>query len=210
MSKSDFKAASVIGAAVGALSQIIIENLVASPPSLVLRLAVLAGFSLLAPAALFAASLIGRVVPVIYQFAKFAAVGTLNTFIDIGVLNLEIFLSGHAAGVYYTVFKAISFAAATTNSFIWNKYWTFGAKETKASSEAPRFYVFATVGWALNVGAATFVVNGLARPAAVSPNLWANIGALAGVAAAFLWDFFSYKYFVFKKPSAVGPSAAVR
>ena len=51
----------------------------------------------------------------------------------------------------------------------------------------------------LNVGLASFVFSNVVRPASVTPNLWANVGALVGVGAAFIWDFLGYKYFVFKK-----------
>jgi len=201
MGKRDLKAGLIIGTAVGLLSQLILTNIVASPGYL-LRFGAFIAFVILAPLALYVAYLIGKMIPVIYQFAKFAAVGTLNTFVDIGVLNLEIFLSGQAGGLSYPVFKAISFIVATTNSFFWNKYWTFGAGGTKASGEAPKFYLFAAIGWALNVGTATFIVDGLTRPVALSPNIWANLGALGGVAASFLWDFLAYKFFVFKKEPA--------
>ncbi|MBU6500753.1 MAG: GtrA family protein [Patescibacteria group bacterium] len=200
MKKRDLKAAIVIGVSVGLLSQIIVTNIfvTATHP---LRFGVFLFFSALAPCALFMAYLIGKKIHVVYQFAKFAAVGTLNSFIDIGVLNLEIFLSGHAAGIYYPIFKAVSFVFATTNSFIWNKYWTFNSGDTKATSEAAKFYIVAVVGWILNVGSATLVVDFISRPSSISANLWANVGALVGIAASFLWDFLAYKYLVFKKPS---------
>ena len=102
-----------------------------------------------------------------------------NTFIDLGVLNLEIFLTGVAGGVGYAVFKGISFLCATTNSFFWNKYWTFSAKEAATSAETGKFFIFALIGWGINVGLATFVVNGLARPLSLNPRVWANIAHYA-------------------------------
>jgi len=198
MTKKDFLCILVIGFAVGLLAQPIIGNLV-SHLSLALRFAVFFGFLVLAPLLLFIAYLIGKFIPVIYQFAKFAAVGTLNTFIDFGVLNLEIFLFSVSSGILYSVFKGISFLAATTNSFFWNKYWTFNSKTPANPKETLKFYVVAIVGWVINVSLASFVVNVLSRPISFSPNLWANIGALVGVAGSFLWDFLGYKFIVFKQ-----------
>lgn len=198
MTKKDFLCILVIGFAVGLLAQPIIGNLV-SHLSLALRFAVFFGFLVLAPLLLFIAYLIGKFIPVIYQFAKFAAVGTLNTFIDFGVLNLEIFLFSVSSGILYSVFKGISFLAATTNSFFWNKYWTFNSKTPANPKETLKFYVVAIVGWVINVSLASFVVNVLSRPISFSPNLWANVGALVGVAGSFLWDFLGYKFIVFKQ-----------
>lgn len=201
MRKSDLKAIIIIGVLVGVLVQPILSNLLPSITNTE-RLAVFVGLAILAPVVLYAAYLLGKIWSVLYQFTKFAAVGALNTMIDFGVLNLEIFLSGVYGGATYSLFKAISFLCSTTNSFFWNKYWTFGVGDKATAGEAAKFYIVAVVGWALNVSTASVVVNALTKPTSISPAGWANIGALAGVAASFLWDFIGYKFIVFKKPAA--------
>lgn len=194
----------IIGAAVGLLSQPILANVAGSfnlNLTLTLRMVVFLGFAILAPLALFILYLVGKILPVLYQFGKFAAVGVLNTFVDIGVLNLEILAFGTPAAWPYRVFKAVSFLAATTNSFFWNKFWTFDSREPANPSQTIKFYLVAIGGFLINVGVASYVFSGVARPAAISANLWANIGAMVGVASGFLWDFLGYKYVVFKKPT---------
>lgn len=202
MTKKDFRLILIIGAAVGLLIQPILVNVAGSFSinlTFSLRLAIFIGFTILAPLALLVLSLLGRIVPVLYQFGKFAAVGVLNTMVDLGILNLEIVIFGTPAAWPYRIFKTISFLAATTNSFLWNKFWTFNSSEPANPSQTVKFYLVAVGGFLLNVGIASYVFSGVARPLSVSPNLWANIGAIAGYASAFLWDFFGYKYFVFKK-----------
>jgi putative flippase GtrA len=202
MTKKDFRLISIIGAAVGLLSQPILVTLAGSfgiNLTTGLRLAVFAGFTILAPLALLTLSFLGRIMPVLYQFGKFAAVGVLNTMVDVGVLNLEIVIFGTPSAWPYRIFKAISFLAATTNSFFWNKFWTFNSPEPANPSQTVKFYLVAIGGFLLNVGVASYVFSSVVRPLSVSPNLWANIGAIAGVASAFLWDFLGYKYLVFKK-----------
>jgi len=203
MKQNDLYAVTAIGAAVGLLVQPILANLgsfaVLANPTLALRLEIFIFFTICAPFALWVLFLLGKLIPVLYQFGKFAAVGVLNTFIDLGVLNLIIFATGIAGGIGYTVFKAISFLCATTNSFFWNKYWTFDVKGVVTGKETGSFFLFAAIGWVINVGVATLIVNGIARPASFDPRVWANIGGLCGVVGSFLWDFLSYKFFVFKK-----------
>lgn len=202
MKRSDWWAIIVIGAAVGLLSQPILANVAGSfnlNLTLTLRVVVFLGFTILAPLALFILYLLGKALPVLYQFGKFAAVGVLNTFVDIGVLNLEILIFGTPAAWPYRIFKAISFLAATTNSFFWNKFWTFNAHEPANPSQTIKFYAWAVGGFLINVGVASYVFSGVAAPASISANLWANIGGITGVAAGFLWDFLGYKYVVFKK-----------
>ena len=88
-------------------------------------------------------------------------------------------LTGIAKGAPYAFFVLLGFLLSTTNSFFWNKFWTFSAKDKASVGQAASFYLIAAGGALLNTGAASFVVNYIAHPA-VSDNLWANIGALIG------------------------------
>ncbi len=197
----DFLTVGVIGVAIGIFAQPVITNLIPQTTP-ILRGGVVLGAGIFALFALWIASLLNKIIKGAYQFAKFGAVGTLNSFIDFAVLNLAIALTGIAGGWGYSFFKGISFLCATTNSFFWNRWWTFGERHT-TSAQTIKFYVIAGVGWAINITVASFVVNGIRVPAGVVPNLWANIGALAGVGASFLFNFIGYKLWVFKKPIAI-------
>lgn len=210
-SRKDFLLAVIIGAAVGLLVQPVLTNTGADVllrnalpvPSGFTRLLVFIFFTVLAPVALGIAGLIGKHLPVIYQFAKFAAVGTLNSFIDLGVLNLQTFLSGIPAGeitnLTFGTFKTISFLAATTNSFFWNKLWTFEDKSRLKAQTMAKFYAIAAFNTFLNVGVAT-AVKAIGYAFAVSPGLWVNVVApVAGIFASFMGNFLGYKFLVFRK-----------
>ena len=199
MSRGDLKAVLGVGVGVGILIQPILANNI--PPqyaiSFGLRCGVLVFFTLLAPFLLYVAKWLSRIFKGLYQFAQFCAVGTLNSFVDAGVFNLETFFYGSTvSNTTFIFFKTISFLCATTNSYVWNKYWTFSAREKPKASEVTAFYTVAIIGGFLNVGVATLVK--ISGPA--DSKIWVNIvSVLAGIAAAFLWDFFGYKHFVFKK-----------
>lgn len=204
MIKKDLKFGLVIGAAVGLLIQPIATNvganipLLGASPTLAVRLGLFFVFLLAGPIGIYAGYLIGKLHPVIYQFTKFAATGTLNTFINLGALNILIYMTGIASGYIYSLFVLIGFLLATTNSFIWNKFWTFGDASGVRAGQTIAFYALTAVGAFLNVGVASFIVNYVTNPGFPAA-AWANIGGLAGVAAAFLWNFLGYKFFVFKK-----------
>ncbi len=204
INRRDFLFVTVIGGLVGLLIQPVLSNVVINL-TLPLRVAIFAGLLVFAPIALFVAHLIGRKIPVLYQFAKFSAVGTLNAFVDFGILNIEILATNIVAGPWYSVMKGVSFLAATTNSFFWNKHWTFHAENRATTGEVVKFYTIAIVGGVLNIGIASLVVNGIGAPAGMNPKLWANIGALAGIFATLLWNFLGYKFLVFKKAPSVTP-----
>jgi putative flippase GtrA len=204
MKRRDWIAITTIGAAVGLLSQPILANIAGAfniNVTLGARVAVFLIFTIAAPVALFILSLLGKFLPVLYQFGKFAAVGIMNTFVDIGFLNLEILVFGTPSTWYYRIFKGISFLAGTTNSFFWNKFWTFESPEPANAKQTIKFYGVAIIGFFLNVTVASYVFTNIARPLSVTPALWANIGAIVGVLVVFIWNFLGYKYFVFKKPA---------
>jgi len=137
--------------------------------------------------------------PFLFQFSKFFIVGIINTSIDFAVLNLLIGITDKTSGVYYSVFKSISFIVAVTNSYFMNKYWTFSSHEGAKAGEFAKFITVNLIGWGINVGTASYVVNVLGAPAGISPVVWANIGAVSAVAITLFWNFFGMKFFVFKK-----------
>lgn len=209
ITKKDYLLVAVIGFLFGLLILPILQNLKLSFWQLTLGnvLAVVAGFTIIAVLALWVAALVAKKIPVIMQFAKFGAVGALGTVLDFGVLNLLIYLTAISAGGGYSAFKGISFLVANINSYLWNKHWAFkkeapaGASpvETKtATKEYLQFLMVSVVGFILNVGIATLIVNVWGQHWGVDAKLWANVGAFGGTLVGLLWNFLGYKLIVFK------------
>mgnify|MGYP001564463658 FL=1 len=132
--------------------------------------------------------------PFIFQFGKFFVVGGLNTFMDLGILNFLILITDITVGVWFSVFKAISFIITVVNSFFWNKYWTF-----QKSGNFFLFFLVVSGSFLLNVGIASVMVNIIGHPANISPKLWDNIAALSSLVLVLTWNFLGMKYIVFKK-----------
>ena len=154
----------------------------------------------LAVLGVFVASWLGKKILTIFQLYKFVLTGSLNTFIDLGVLNLLIMLSGITAGLGFSSFKAISFIAATINSYAWNKYWTFRkGDKAKTKEEFLQFFVISAIGFVINVGTASLVVNLIGPQFGLSETLWANIGGIIASFTGLTWNFLGYKFIVFKK-----------
>lgn len=196
--KKDFYLVTIVGFLVGWLVLLPAKNLgmILSPGLISISVV---GFSAFAPMALFTLKKLSHFWPVLDQFGKFAAVGTLNTLLDLGILNLLMSLSGFYAGISYVGFKAVSFILGTTNSYFWNKLWTFESKLPVTFSEYLRFGIFTFVGILINVGVASLIVNLVGAPDGFNPKVWANVGAVIAVLSAMFWNFLSYRNVVFKK-----------
>ncbi|MBU4298691.1 GtrA family protein [Patescibacteria group bacterium] len=197
MKKTDAKISIIIGFLIGVFFFIILKNIGIKIPYLWILMIVFPPLSLLG---MFIISLLGKRFLIILQIGKFLLVGALNTFIDMGVLNILIWISGIASGVWYSIFKGISFLIATTNSYLWNKHWTFEKrKEVFAPGEFSKFLILTTIGFSINVGIASFVVNVIGPQLGLGAKIWANVGAFTAVLVAWFWNFLGAKFIVFKK-----------
>lgn len=83
----------------------------------------------------------------LWQLGKFGIVGVANTLIDFGVFML---LHGKI-GLAYPVSQVISYSCGMTNSYLWNKFWTFQSKKRVSLGEVAKFVLvnLASLGVAL-------------------------------------------------------------
>jgi putative flippase GtrA len=118
------------------------------------------------------------------QTIKFGLVGLLNTLIGYGVFF--IFLSW--VPYIYALFVANIIGAS--NSFFWNKYWTFKSKN-KYHAEILRFVLVYTF---------TFIINAMLLSLAISKyHINAKIAQAFILILVTLISFFGHKYWSFRK-----------
>ncbi len=147
---------------------------------------------------LFVADFIGKKIYLIWQFAKFVLVGVLNTAIDFGIINLLISLTGITQGIGIFFMAGISFSVATTNSYFWNRDFTFGSKK-KAAKSFPIFFTVTLIGLLVNASV-VYVLSTFVLPQFIaSANLRPNIAKVVATAITLFWNFAGYKLIVFKK-----------
>lgn len=157
-------------------------------------------FAVFANIALLIASIIGKKIPVIFQIAKFSAVGAFNTFLDWGIVNLLMSLTGIFFGFWYSVFNGISFIIASLGSYLWNKHWTFSSGgKGPATGNILQFFVVSLIGLGVKVGTASVVVNLIGPVGGIVEGRWANIGLASATLLSLIWNFLGYKFWVFKK-----------
>ncbi len=136
--------------------------------------------------------------PGFFQLGKYGVVGVLNTFMDGGIFNLLVLITGTAAGWQAISFRVVSFAVAVTNSFFWNKFWTFQARG-EAQEQAVKFFSVSAVVALINLGIFAVLINVIGAPFGIDVKIWANISVALTIITAFFGNFFGYKFIVFKK-----------
>jgi putative flippase GtrA len=139
---------------------------------------------------------LGKKVHIIWQFAKFALVGILNTAIDFGILNILVSLTGIYKGPATLFMDATAFSTAVINSYYWNRKWTFhGAKQADFIS----FVAVTLIGLSINASL-VFVITTFVQPHFVQTGQqWINVAKAMATAISLFWNFTGYKVIVFKK-----------
>ncbi len=134
----------------------------------------------------------------IWELGKYGVSGVLNTMLNAGIYNFLIFITDISKGVAVDLFIVLAFIGTVTNSFFWNKYWSFGERDTKTiSNEAIKFFSISAAVAVINTGIIQLIVNVIGAPAGFDPKIWANIALALTIITAFFGNFFSYKYIVF-------------
>ena len=124
------------------------------------------------------------------QFVRFCVVGASGY-----AVNLAVYTAMLAVGVHYLAAAAASFLAAACSNYVWNRLWTFQARQIRVFGQGLR---------ALFVSAASLGANQLFLFTLVG----AGAGHLAGQAVAIVlvtpFSFAANKLWAFAIPATIG------
>jgi len=130
------------------------------------------------------------------QAGRFAAVGVVNTLVDLLAFNLLWWLFRPAGPGGIALSAALAALLATVNSYVLNAGWTFSRHGSDGHSLL-RFAGVALLGIGVQTGVALFVAHRVLAGVGAEPVLLANIAKLAAVCCAFLVTFAGYRLAVF-------------
>lgn len=138
------------------------------------------------------------------RFYKFSVVGTIGAVVDFGTFN---FLTS-VFGVWTVLASMISFVAAVTSNFFWNRYWTYPDSRTKrVHHQAIQFALVNLIGLAIRTPIFALAespagllstrvlrlagrVPSLAPLAAIEPHvIGRNLALALAVLVVLLWNF---------------------
>ncbi len=130
------------------------------------------------------------------QFARFCVVGTSNAVIDFGVLNAALAAFPTRATVPLLAYNTAAVVLATTNSFVWNRRFTFRVRGPLRAGEVARFAMVAVGTTGLN-DLVLLTLSGLFPALMGSGALGANVLKLGAILGAMALSFFGMRFWVF-------------
>ena len=133
------------------------------------------------------------------RFSKFSLVGLSNAVVDIGVLNLFLWLQPTRETFVLVLYNGVALVLANVNSYIGNTLWTFRGRAEHDLRQTSLFVLQAL----LNVGISTGIFWALIHPLLVDTEIPAylvgNVAKIISVVVASTISFFILRYVVFSR-----------
>ncbi len=136
------------------------------------------------------------------RFLRFAIVGTMGAAVDFGVFNLLRTLTGLSP----VVCSVLSFSAAVSHNFVWNRYWTYPESRSKPLwRQGLQFFLLNAIGAGIRTPLFAWwrgpLVAWMQRlPWALPLNartLGENLALALVMVVILFWNFFSNRYLTY-------------
>ena len=131
------------------------------------------------------------------RFTKFSTVGLSNAAVDIGVLNLFLWLQPTREVYLLVIFNGIALVLANTNSYVWNTLWTFRGRAERGLRQRVLFALQALFGAAVASGTFWALIRFLLAGTDLPAYAAGNVAKVASVVVASTISFFLLRYVVF-------------
>ena len=94
------------------------------------------------------------------QLVRFGVVGASGYVVNLLVFTLLL----HGGGAHYRLAATGAFVVAVANNFLWNRHWTFRARDGHAGFQAARFLTVSLVAFGFNLVMLELLIAGFAAP----------------------------------------------
>ena len=89
-----------------------------------------------------------------FQLVRFACVGASSYVVNLAVFTVCV----HALALDYRLAALFAFLVAVTNNFVWNRHWTFDARDGHAGRQSARFFAVSVAAFCFNLAALEVLV----------------------------------------------------
>jgi len=133
------------------------------------------------------------------RFSKFTVVGMTNAAVDIGVLNLFLWLQPTRNPWELAIYNGIALVLANANSYVWNTQWTFRGRAEGSMRQRTLFALQALVNIGVSNGLFWALIRPLLTETEVPAYLVGNVAKVISVVVASTLSFFIMRYLVFSR-----------
>jgi putative flippase GtrA len=137
-------------------------------------------------------------VKTLWQFVRFGLVGGLNTFIDVALFNVLVWMFPTNNVYLVIVLNSVAYFVGALNSFFLNKLWTFKQRSSATGDQVMRFILVTSLGIVCNdafLWLATSILNGLS----LQSFLWVNVAKVAAIGGSVTVSYMGMRFSVFTK-----------
>ena len=130
------------------------------------------------------------------QVLRFGLVGGLNTIVDLLILNMLLLLFPTSSTRMILIYSAIAYSLGAVNSFLLNKYWTFGYCQRTTWREVVRFIVttLCGIGWSSII---LWLASNALHPLLINATIWANASKVIAISGTALISYLGMSLWVF-------------
>jgi putative flippase GtrA len=134
------------------------------------------------------------------RFSKFTVVGFANAVVDIGTLNLFLWLASTRDPSVLTLYNGVALVLANLNSYVWNTRWTFRSRAKRRDLRQRMLFALQALA---NISVSNGLFFVLIRPVRVYTDVPAylagNLAKIISVVVASTISFFVMRYLVFSR-----------
>jgi putative flippase GtrA len=130
------------------------------------------------------------------QVLRFGLVGGFNTLVDLLILNMLLLLFPTNSARMILIYSAIAYSVGAVNSFLLNKYWTFGFRQRTTWREVARFIAttLCGIGWSSII---LWLASNALHPILINPTIWANASKVIAISGTALISYLGMSLWVF-------------
>jgi putative flippase GtrA len=134
------------------------------------------------------------------RFSKFTVVGFSNAVLDIGTLNLFLWLASTRDPSVLALYNGVALLLANLNSYVWNTRWTFRGRAKRGNIRQRTLFGLQVL---VNIGISNGLFWIMIRPVLIYTEVPAylagNVAKIISVLVASTISFFFMRYVIFTR-----------
>ena len=133
------------------------------------------------------------------RFSKFSLVGLSNAVVDIGVLNLFLWLEPTREVSLMVLYNGVALVLPNLHSYLWNTLWTFRGSAEHDLRQITLFALQVLVNIGISNGLFWALIHPIIVYTEVPTSLAGNVAKIISVTVASTISFFIMRYVVFSR-----------